>query len=70
MNLKHVAWSLVIIGALVQTAESMSKSSALLNNIQYSQTSIGQVTTPIEKFLPITLGWTMIASGSLLLVVC
>jgi hypothetical protein len=70
MNYKHVGWSLVIIGALVQTAEAMSKSSALLNNTQYSQTSIGQIVTPIEKFLPVTLGWTMIAGGSLLLLAC
>lgn len=69
MNHKHVGWGLIVVGGLVQIAESSAQSSAALNNTQFSASQIGAIVTPIENYLPIQLGWTLVISGVLVLFV-
>jgi hypothetical protein len=66
MNAKHAGWVLLVGGAAVQIAETMGKASAQLNGLQYQDSKIGAVVAPLEKILPLSLGWTMIMVGAAL----
>lgn len=61
--MKQAGWILVISGVALQIIESMQQSSAQLNNTQFATTTIGAIVTPIEKFLPISLGLSLILAG-------
>lgn len=64
MNRCGVGWSLVVLGIAVQIAESMAQSTATLNNTQFSASTIGKIVAPVEAFLPITLGYSLIVAGA------
>jgi hypothetical protein len=65
--MKQVAWGLVIVGGVLQMAESAAQASATLNNTLFSQSTIGSIVAPIEKYTPVSLGWTLLITGSVLL---
>jgi len=67
---KQIGWGLVITGTLVQIAESSAKASALLNNTQFSASTIGAIVAPIEQYTPLSLGWTLLAAGAITLTFC
>jgi hypothetical protein len=62
--MKKIGWGLIVLGVAVQIAESMAQSSATLNNTQYSASTIGAIVAPVEKVLPMQLGYTLIAAGA------
>jgi hypothetical protein len=66
MTLKHVGWTLLIGGAAIQVAEAIAQADATLNNLQFQDTSVGTIVAPLEKVLPLSLGWTLIATGAVL----
>jgi hypothetical protein len=57
-------WGLIVLGIAVQVAESMAQSTATLNNTQFSASTIGKVVAPIEKYLPIQAGYSLIVAGA------
>jgi hypothetical protein len=67
MNSKHVGWLLLVGGAVVQVAETMGQAQANLNGLQFQDTTVGTLVAPIEKVLPVSLGWTLIISGAVVL---
>lgn len=68
MNKKQVAYSLMGIGALIQVVEGIYQSEAAINNINYDQTSFGALIGPLEKRLPIPLGYMLLIAGVLVLI--
>lgn len=62
-----VGWWLLIGGGALQLAEGVGQADATLNNLQFSDTAIGKVVDPFEKFLPIPLGWTLVIIGATLI---
>lgn len=63
MTTSHLGWGLVIGGIAVQALESMAQSDATLNNTTFANTGIGKLAAPIEKFLPVSLGFSMMLVG-------
>lgn len=68
--MNRLGWGLVIVGTVLQMAESTAQASATLNNVQFSTTTIGALVTPLEKFTPLPLGWTLLLLGGGVLVYC
>lgn len=63
MTAKHVGYAMVIVGIPLQIVESMAKQSAILNNTNFSDSSIGKLVQPVENFLPVSLGFTLVIVG-------
>lgn len=68
--MNRLGWGLVIVGTVLQMAESAAKASATLNNVQFNTTTLGALVAPIEKITPLPLGWTLLISGAAVLVYC
>jgi len=67
MTKKHVAYGLIGIGALIQVVEGIYQSESAIKNITYDQTTFGAIIGPLEKRLPIPLGYMLLVAGALLL---
>lgn len=62
--MSKVGIGLVVLGVLVQAAESAAKASCTLNNTLFATSTVGAIVAPIEQFTPLPLGWTLIIAGS------
>lgn len=69
MNKKHLAYALIGLGGLIQVVEGIYQSEASIQNITYDQTSFGAIIGPLEKRLPIPLGYMLLVAGVLILVI-
>lgn len=68
MSTANIGWAFLAVGGLIQIATGMYESSAQLNNVTFDQTTFGQLVGPINKILPIPLGYSaMIVGGFLVL---
>jgi hypothetical protein len=64
---KQIGWGLLIVGGILQVAEGFAQADATLGNVTYDQTAVGSIVAPIEKVLPIPLGYTLIVAGAIVL---
>jgi hypothetical protein len=67
MNRKTIGWGLLVVGAAVQILEGFGQADATLNNVSFDQTAAGALLAPIDNMLPVSLGYTMIIAGALVL---
>jgi hypothetical protein len=66
MTRKQIGWAFLILGGTLQVAEGLAQADATLNGLQFNQTAIGSIVAPVEKVLPISMGWTVLLVGAAL----
>jgi hypothetical protein len=66
----YLGWGLVATGAALQFVESSDKAAAASNNTNFSATTLGAFIGPIETFLPISLGYTLVLLGGVIVTHC
>lgn len=64
---KTIGWGFLVIGAVVQVVEGLAQADATLNNTSFDQTAAGVILAPIDKMLPVSLGYTLMITGALVL---
>lgn len=64
MKAAHVGYGLLAAGTILQVVEGFAHADAVLNNTNFSDSAVGKLVTPVEGFLPISLGWTLIVVGA------
>jgi hypothetical protein len=64
---EKIGWGLILGGAGLQVIEGFAHADAQLNNIQFSETAVGKLVSPVEGKLPFSLGWTLLLSGAAVL---
>lgn len=66
--MKQVGYLLLGGGAILQVSESMAKASvnSAQGNATFDQTPFGKIVAPIDSFLPVPLGWTLIILGAVI----
>jgi hypothetical protein len=69
MTKKHVAYGLIGLGAVIQVVEGIYQSEASIQNVTYDQTAFGALIGPLEKKLPIPLGYMLLVAGVLILII-
>lgn len=62
-----IGWGLLVTGAVLTVAEHMAQADATLNNVQFSETKLGQIVAPINAKLPMSLGLLLLVSGAAVL---
>lgn len=68
--MKKYGWGLLVVGGLLQIAETVQKADATVNNVTFDKTPIGSILVPIENVLPIPLGWSLVGAGAAILYFC
>jgi hypothetical protein len=69
MNKKTIGYSLIGLGAVIQVVEGIYQSEAAINNITYDQTAFGAILGPLEKKLPIPLGYMLLVAGVVIILI-
>ena len=67
-SMKQAGWILLAGGAALEIAEIMAKSqtNSAQGNATFDQTALGKLVAPIEQVLPLSLGWSLIAMGAII----
>jgi hypothetical protein len=66
--MKALGYGLLVGGAILQTAEIMAKqtTNAAQGGQPFAETALGKFVAPIESKLPLSLGWTLVVIGAIL----
>lgn len=61
--------SLLVVGGVLMIAEASAGADANVSGVPFCQTAIGGIVAPVEKYLPFSVGFTLVLIGGAVLFV-
>lgn len=68
-QIHFIGTSLLIGGGVLMIAEASAGADANVTGVPFCQTAVGGIVQPIEKYLPFSLGFTLLIIGGIVLFV-